>query len=281
MKSLPCVFFVLSVASLSANASDVTPGDALSDVRRNLGAPRGAVHIGDREIFYYDRGEIEARAGVVTRTALRSEGEQAELDAKRSLEATRLREEREIRQAQLLAEGENLKARKLADPSFRTLPVSYQVAFWEDFSRRYPNVASAEPLTEARARLAGETEEKRKQLEQAQRIAELEARVAATERNAELDRVIDRERYGAVRGYSPFVSDSPYRGLRDYCPRPGPVQSVTRMYEFPLPYATSPGMPPVQPIYRKDTFGSATRSGIPGEVTEDNRSHWSPPSRRF
>jgi len=281
MKSLPWVSLVLPVLLLSANAGEVKPGDAMIDVRLNLGAPRGEAHVGDREIFYYDRGEIEARAGIVTHTSLRSEAEQAALETKRSLEATRLREEREIRQARLNAEGEELKARKLADASFRTSPLSYQVAFWEDFSRRYPTVASAEPLLEARIRLAGETEDKRKQLEQAQHLAELEARVTAAENDARENRLFDQQRLGAVRGYSPYLSYSSYRGSRDYCPRPEPLKSVTRLYEYPVPYATSPGMPPVQPVYRKETTGSTIGLSIFEDTPLENRPQYSPSYRRF
>ena len=279
MKSLPLVLLILPVISLSMAANAVKPGDKLADVRSNLGAPRGQAHVGDREIFYYDRGEVESKSGVVIRASLRTEEEQAALDAKRSLEARRVLEEREIRQARLNAEGDELKARKLADVSFRTSPLSFQVAFWEDFSRRYPGVASAEPLLEARTRLVGETEDKRKQLEQTQRLAELEARVTAAENDSRVDRLYGQERLSAMRGYSPYVGYSSLRGLRDYCPLPERVKSVTRLYEFPLPYATSPGMPPVQPVYRKDVTDSVISGSDIDEASTDNRSRNAP--RRF
>lgn len=251
MKSRICGCFILPLLLLSANAEKVKAGDSMNDVRRSLGVPRGEARVGDRELFYYDRGEIEAKAGIVTRVSLRSEQEQSALEAQRAAEAARLRENREIRQAQLNAEGEEIKARKLADPSFRTSPVSYQAAFWEDFSRRYPTVASAELLLEARVLLAREREEKRKQLEQSQRIADLEARIAAAENEVRLNHRAEGERWGDMRGYL-FYANYPSQRTRDYCPSPGRVKSVTRFYEFPLPYATSPGMPPLQPVYRKD-----------------------------
>lgn len=262
-------------------AGEVKPGDAISDVRRHLGAPRGEAHVGDREIFYFDRGEVEARAGVVTHASLRSENEQTALEAKRSLEAARLRDEHEIRQSRLIAEGEELKAQKLSDASFRKLPLSYQVAFWEDFSRRYPDVASAEPLLEARLRLAGEMEEKRKRAEQAEYIAELETRVTVAENNTRLNHAYDQERLGLVRGYSPWVSYSSFSDSRDCYLRPEPVKSVTRLYEFPLPYATSPGMPPVQPVYRKERAAETASFAGPDESSGNNPPRHSFSYRRF
>ena len=179
MKALPLV--LLLSLPLCLAAAEVQLGDTFSDVRTALGAPRGQVRAGDRLLLYYERGEVQLQAGAVSRVALLSSADFAALQTRRAAEAVRLREENEIRTARLGAEGEALKARKLADPSFQAAPVAYQVAFWEDFSRRYPGVSSSEQLAIARMRLNEQLEEKRRLALQEERLAELEARVIAAE----------------------------------------------------------------------------------------------------
>ena len=52
---------------LVAYAGEVRTGDSLGDVRAALGAPRGEANVGNRQLLYYDRGEVELQAGAVTR----------------------------------------------------------------------------------------------------------------------------------------------------------------------------------------------------------------------
>ena len=179
MKALPLV--LLLSLPLALPAAEVQLGDSFSDVRTALGAPRGQARAGNRLLLYYDRGEVQLQSGAVTRVALLSPADFTALQTRRDAEAVRVREENEIRTARLGAEGEALKARKLADPSFQAAPVAYQVAFWEDFSRRYPGVSSSEQLTIARMRLNEQLEEKRTRARQDERLAELEARVSEAE----------------------------------------------------------------------------------------------------
>jgi hypothetical protein len=153
-------------------------GDNSEAVRSSLGTPRGRTQVGAREIFYYDRGEVELNSGTVTRVALRSADEQLALDAKREADAERYRAEQEMHFARMTASGEALKARKLRDPVFQATPAAYQVAFWQDFSRQYTEVPCAEQLQVAQARLS-------ESQAQTQRLADLEARVADAE--AQLD----------------------------------------------------------------------------------------------
>jgi len=237
---LPLLSFSVTVA-----CAEIKPGDLQAEVRASLGVPRGQTTLNGREIFYYDRGQVELRAGVVTRVSLRSEAEQSDSEAQRAAEAIRVRDELDIHRAKLTAEGEKLKALKLADASFQNLPISYQVAFWQDFSRSYPEVASAEVLTEARLKLATELEETRRKDDAAARLAVLEERVAVAE--AQVSLVTERS-------YGIFPRNRYYRdsSFRDYERNQQPQQSGIHMYEYPLPYATSPGMPPRQPVYRND-----------------------------
>jgi len=223
-------------------AAEVRVGNTIAEVRQNLGAPRGELHVGGRDLFYYDRGEVESRSGVVTRVSLRSIEDQAALEARRAADALRVRDEDDLRRARLTLEGNELKARKLTDPSFASSPLVYQVAFWEDFSRRYSEVPVSEQLLLSRARLADQVVQSEERREKEKRLADLEARIVEAEaRAAEV-----RKTVVVNGGYY-----SPYRGRRDNRPLDF-GKSEYRLYESPLPYATSPGMPPMQPTYRPE-----------------------------
>ena len=241
MKAIPLI--LCCIFPLALSAAEVKLGDTSEEVRGALGVPRGRMEVGGRKFFYYDRGEIELRGGVVTRVAMLSIEDHAALVARRQADAVRVREEQDILRARLTVEGEALKARKLSDPYFLTASPARQVEFWEDFSRRYPTVPSAEELGSARARLGEQVAERRAEAAQALRLAELETRLAEAEaRTAEAtNRVV------FARDYTPS-----YFGQRDYYPLSlGPIRY--RFYDSPLPYATSPGMPPIPPKYRPDS----------------------------
>ena len=272
MKMMPLT--LLCVFPLLLSAAEVKPGDSGESVRANLGVPRGRLEVGGRELFYYERGEVEVRAGVVTRVAMLSVADHAALEARRRADAVRVREEQDILRARLSVEGEALKERKLSDPYFLAASPARQVEFWEDFSRRYPTVPSAEELGGARMRLAEQVAENRARAAQELRLAELETRLAEAEaRTAEAN-----TRVVFARGY-----DSSYFGQRDYHPFSlGPIQY--RFYDSPLPYATSPGMPPVQPKYRpnstplpkyfdEDDDDSRDRRYAPGRSGQNRRDY--------
>lgn len=245
MKIALCALLPLLSLSATVVCAEIKPGDSPAEVRAALGVPRGQTALAGREILYYDRGQVEIRAGVVTRVSLRSDAEQADFEARRAAEAIRVRDEQDIRRAKLTVEGEKLKALKLADASFQNLPLSYQVAFWQDFSRSYPDVASAEVLSEARLKLATEMEETRRNEDLAARLAVLEERVAGEETAVSL--VAESSNRFYPRNY--YYHDSSFR---DYERKQPSLRYETHLYEYPLPYATSPGMPPRQPVYRKD-----------------------------
>jgi hypothetical protein len=168
MRALRFTSLVLGLSALPAvvavRAAEVRPGNTLGEVRASLGIPRGEANLGDRQLLYYDRGEVELRAGSVTRVALLSDREFAAREARRAAESERVRARN--------AEGEALKARRLADADFRSAPPEYQLAYWENFIRRYPGVSCADQLALIRARLAEKIEEGNlRQAETAARIA--------------------------------------------------------------------------------------------------------------
>ncbi len=229
---------------LAVVAAEVRTGDSLEQVREALGAPRGQLSFGERQRLVYDRGEVELEYGVVTRVKLLSAEAHAGREAQRVAEAARLREEAEVRHARLAAEGEALKARKLSDSNFIAAPLEYQVAFWEDFARKHPDVPSAEELTLARLRLAEKLEAKRAREAEERRIAELEARVREAEaRAARAEDAADQaRRYRGYYGYTGGRARHPFTlwpvdyGFSDVPPSP---------YSTPAgaPYSTPSGTP--------------------------------------
>jgi hypothetical protein len=211
-------------ASPFAMAAEVQKGDSLADVRNALGAPRGQAKVDGRQVLYYERGEVELVGDTVTRVALRSPQEQQALAASEE----RNREERIARQTQLLTEGTALRDRKMADGHFNDSPLVYQVSYWENFARAYPGVSVVEPLTIARLRLNEQLNAQRVNDEQAARIADLEARLAQTERDS----------------YYPAYSSFGY----GYYRRPyNPVNLMPTRYDFQnssaAPYETPRGSP--------------------------------------
>ena len=182
MRPLPRL--LLFFMPLALGAAEIRPGDNLEQVRVTLGTPRGQAESGGRLLLYYERGEVELQDGVVTRVALLSRDAHEAESARRAAEAQRLREADEIRRARLRTEGEALKARQLADPDFRRASPARQVAFWEDFVRRYPDVPGHEELLLARLRFAEQQEQERKEAENTERLARLEARLAESEARA-------------------------------------------------------------------------------------------------
>lgn len=246
MKPLPLVLILCLPAALAA--TEVQVGDSVAEVRRVMGSPRGDIRVGDRQVLYFERGEVELRADVVTKVALLSSEEHAEREAQHAVRVARAREEYEILRSRRVTEGEALKARKQADSAFLASPVTYQAAFWEDFSRRYPEVPCAELLAVARARLQEQQESENVRLAQERRLAELEARIQETAER------VDYPSYGGIRYrtrnyYRHHRRDDGWDDRHEVSYQQGPY----RLYEYPLPYATSPGMPPLIPKYRDES----------------------------
>lgn len=223
------LFSMILVASAApfAVAAEVAPGASLDEVRATLGTPKGQVNVGGRQLVYYDRGEVELQHGRVVRVGLRTAEEQATQVAREE----RLRADQESRREQLMAEGIAIRDRKLADATFLAAPVAYQVAFWENFTRSHPGVPCVEPLTIARLKLNAELDEKQRRDEEFSRLAELEARFAATEQ---------RPQYRVVRPYA--------RQGRRYHQEfaLGPVTYT--YYDAPLPVYTTPTTPLIDPF---------------------------------
>jgi hypothetical protein len=194
MRLLPIVF-LLALLPLIA-AAEVPLGATLEQVRTTLGPARGQAEAADRLLLYYERGEVELQDGKVIRVALMPRREFEAEAAQRAAEAQRLRDAQDIRRAELKSEGEALKTRQLADPNFRKATPARQVAFWEDFNRRPPDVPASEELLIARLRLSEVQDHQRKEAESTERLAQLEARVVEAEaRTIEAESVTRQRSY--------------------------------------------------------------------------------------
>lgn len=252
----PVLSLILVVSAAPfAVADEVPAGSTLEEVRSTLGSPKGQVRMGDRQLVYYDRGEIELRHGRVVRTALRTPEEQAALAAREE----RLQADQEERQARLVAEGTALRDRKLTDAAFLASPVAYQVAFWESFARSYPGVPCVEPLTIARLKLNEQLEEKARQAEQTRRFAELEERLAAAEREP----VHYRTGFPIYRG----------RHDRHHYQQEFALWPVKyTYYDAPLPVYTTPTTPLINP-FAHDPAQPARRDRDHDRSKPDNWKH--------
>jgi len=108
-------FLILVVLlPLTVRARDITVGDSAFEVRELMGVPRGQLHVGGRELLYFDRGEVELHDGRVTRVGLRSPEEQNAFEAKQVAAAARTDEARNRQ----MEEGRALMATKQSDPVF-------------------------------------------------------------------------------------------------------------------------------------------------------------------
>lgn len=235
--------FLLALAILPLSAaSGVEVGDSLAEVRGTLGVPRGEAVQEGKRVLYYDEGEVELLNGAVTRVALRTPEEQAVFAAR----AEQARAEREERRARLIEEGTALRDRKLADANLKEAPLAYQVSFWEDLARRYPDVSMSEPLTIARMRLAEVQAKERKEAEavalQLAERQEREERMAAMERATTVYPLFTGTRYSRFRPY--------------YAPGLGPITYT--FFSSPLPPYTTPSGNPAGnltgPVVNLPTF---------------------------
>lgn len=170
-------------------------GDAGSQVRAELGNPLAYVRVNGFEVFEYERGRVEVRNGNVSLVELMSQ-EEAEALAreKAAAEAARVLREREL-SAQREKEGLRVLQERLSDPDFLGAPPSARIAAWKRFRQMYPEVPLPDDFTHALQERQQELEASRT----AERVAELERRVAQAETRADL---AERERWSAPTSYS-------------------------------------------------------------------------------
>jgi hypothetical protein len=188
MKTL--AFLLLLAAPVLAQATEIRLGASLADVKSTLGPPNGQAQINDKLILFYDRGQVQLVDGRVISSDFLSPEDFAAQQAQQKADEAKASQLR----AQHIAEGQALKAQKLADPNFISAPPAYQVAFWQDFRLRYPEVSCDDEYKLALAR----------QQESDQKVADLEARVTDAE-----DRAARAENMARQANYNNSIS-SPF-----------------------------------------------------------------------
>ncbi|HWZ95554.1 MAG TPA: hypothetical protein VNW30_10195 [Opitutaceae bacterium] len=243
MKTL--VFLLLLATPLLAHAADLHPGDSLADVQAALGAPIGQAQLGNKLILDYERGQVQLVDGKVidfnflSPKAFAAQQAQQKADEAKAVQL----------KAQHIAEEQALKAQKLADPNFTSAPPAYQVSFWQDFRRRYPEVSCDDEYKLALAR----------QQEAEQKVAALEARVAdAEDRAARAENMARQANYNASISSPYFIGSVPRERFRerededhdrdDHLHRTEGVCSPSSIPQNQTSLPTPSIIPPVRPL---------------------------------
>ena len=197
--------FLSLPALLQAQTDDrVRAGDSMQTVIDILGRPQGVIEMGEKQVLFFDRGEIVLKGGSVVKVDILT----AEAHQQDRVEKERARQESErmaeVRRQQRIERGEIQKRKKLSDPLFLSAAAGDRLRYWSKFRRNYPEVDISAELNEAQSKYKAEVE----RIEQERRIAELEERVRLAEdraRRSERDRPYYRfpTYYGGYsRGYS-------------------------------------------------------------------------------
>lgn len=187
---------------LSTLHADVSVGDRYFEVVEALGEPTGYIGSDDFQIYYFERGEVTFRDGVVESHSILPEEEAL----RRREDVAREREERQEREQEArrnrIAEGLAIKEEKTSDPTFNARPASARLAFWRVFRQKYPNVDIDLEYSLAYQEARIERAEQMAEAERDRRLNELEQRVMEAEYQA---REAERE---AERARRPYYADS-------------------------------------------------------------------------
>jgi hypothetical protein len=170
--------------------ADVVPGQSMQDVLTTLGPPAGLIRMGGHTWLSYDRGTVKLVDDQVTEADLVSPAiaqarreEQAALHARAVAAAA---ERTEVR----IATGWTTKFARLGDPNFLSQPASVRLAYWQRFARTYPEIPVYEEMEFAAAEARRDLEQQRIANAQADRIRDLEDRIARAEAERERTRTV-------------------------------------------------------------------------------------------
>ena len=229
---------LLSLLMMAGTGIAVEPGASPAAVRAELGEPDGQLLLGARLLYTYARGEVEFISNAVVRADLIS-AEQLHLrQAAKTAEAERQRAWADARRELRLQEGQTALARVREDATFPLRPASEQVAWWQSFRQRYPELGVDASYSDALRRLELEEREQRVAQAERQRLADLERRVADAEaRSAEAERASRRRSFTYDCGprYPVYVPYPVTLVRRDCAPAPC---DRPRVYPPPAPSVT-------------------------------------------
>lgn len=211
---------------------DLAPGASRDEVYAELGEPRSYLRFDATEIVFYERGRVELEEGVATVVNLIS---QAEADALRQEREEKEEQQRllaQARRAELYAEGIAIKERKLADTKFMNSSAEERVAFWREFSERYPDVDVSEVYSSALAEREVDLAAQARLAEKDARLADLEARVQQAEARARRAEELATTR--EIVGYPVGTGRTYYYPSYAYPGRPHSMS--TRTYKYTTKY---------------------------------------------
>ncbi len=170
--------------------ADIVPGQSMQDVVATLGPPSGLIRMGSHTWLNYERGTVKFVDDRVTEADLVSPAiAQARREEQAALRAQAAAVEAERTQARI-ATGWTTKLARLGDPTFLTLPASVRLAYWQRFARTYPEIPVHEEMELAAAEARRDVEQQRIATAQADRIRDLEERVARAEAERERPRTV-------------------------------------------------------------------------------------------
>jgi len=221
----PGPFILAACLTLPFGLLAVEPGDTREAVIAELGPPSGTAEVGSSSILFYPRGEVKLRDGRVVSASLITDEALAARAAAEAESLRRMDEAAQARLARLEAEGRAVYAAKKSDARFVTLPAAEQLAFWRTFATRYPMVPIKDEVDALADRVNLELRLREMEAANEARIAQLEARLAATENQAaraELEAQRNRYRSAAYPYGRYHPRRSNYDRDDDNRPRPRP-----------------------------------------------------------
>ena len=177
---------------------ELQKGDTAERIKEVLGRPNGVILLKNKQILFFDRGEVTLVDGIATHLDILNEEEalaEQEKKEQRRERAARLVEER-IRNR--VAEGLSIKEDKLTNADFLASSAYTRLEFWRNFRRMYPEVEISDQLT---ATIKERSQELEQQADE-QRVAQLEARVQVAENRARRAERRSYSRYHSFYNYA-------------------------------------------------------------------------------
>lgn len=160
------VSLLVGAGGLTSVRAEVSVGDTPQEVLQTLGEPSGYIVSEDFQIYYFDRGSVIFRDGVVESHSIVSKTQAARRREARQQEQEAYQQEK----AREREEARALREQMRGDPDFNALPPSARLAFWQIFQQKFPEIDVdldySVALQEARLAQAGKIEEQDARLDQ-------------------------------------------------------------------------------------------------------------------
>ena len=264
--------FVLLLPSfaLAGEGADIQIGDPRERVLDRLGDPVGRVVIRGREWMTYPRGQITLTEGRVTAVDLASE-EEVRIGQEKAAQDREAREAAAVAaRARRITEGTALLERARADEAFAGSPASTRLAYWQQFSRRFPEVDVSLELTTALGEMRRDEDVRREAAQAAAERHALQLRVADAEARA-----AEAERESRQRDRQVYLSTPYYNGgypVGGYTCPPYAVVTPNRTHRPPIvfqidgPVGNKPVAKPYSPVWVHPS--SNNRRGVSVEIQQ-------------